>query len=72
MIHIGTSGFSYDDWVGPYYPADLDKKDWLAFYAKEFKPLEINFTYYRMPNARRGRRARCRPIFFSPSRRRRR
>jgi uncharacterized protein YecE (DUF72 family) len=52
MIYIGTSGFSYDDWVGPYYPADLDKKDWLAFYAREFKTLEINFTYYRMPTAR--------------------
>jgi uncharacterized protein YecE (DUF72 family) len=52
MIYIGTSGFSYDDWVGPYYPADLDKKDWLTFYAQEFKAPEVNFTYYRMPNAR--------------------
>ena len=52
MIYIGTSGFSYDDWVGPYYPEDLDKKDWLAFYAKEFKTLEINYTYYHMPTAR--------------------
>jgi uncharacterized protein YecE (DUF72 family) len=52
MINIGTSGFSYDDWVGPYYPVGLAKKDWLAFYAKEFGSLEINFTYYRMPNAR--------------------
>jgi uncharacterized protein YecE (DUF72 family) len=52
MIYIGTSGFSYDDWVGPYYPDTLDKKEWLAFYAREFNALEINFTYYRMPNAR--------------------
>lgn len=52
MIYIGTSGFSYDDWVGPYYPAGLNKKDWLAFYAREFNALEINYTYYRMPNAR--------------------
>ncbi len=52
MIYVGTSGFSYDDWVGPYYPEGLDKKDWLAFYAREFKSLEINFTYYRMPGAR--------------------
>lgn len=52
MIYVGTSGFSYDDWVGPYYPEGLDKKDWLEFYAKEFKTLEINFTYYRMPTAR--------------------
>lgn len=52
MMHIGTSGFSYDDWVGPFYPADLKKQDWLAFYAREFKALEINYTYYRMPTAR--------------------
>ena len=52
MIYIGTSGFSYDDWVGPYYPPELKKQDWLAFYAKEFNALEINYTYYRMPTAR--------------------
>ncbi len=51
MIYIGTSGFQYDDWVGPYYPEDLPKKDWLSYYAKEFNTLEINFTYYRMPSA---------------------
>jgi len=51
MIRIGTSGYSYDDWVGPYYPADLDRSDWLAFYAREFDTTELNFTYYRQPNA---------------------
>ena len=51
MILIGTSGFSYKDWVGPYYPEKLPKKDWLAFYAREFKTCELNFTYYRLPNA---------------------
>jgi uncharacterized protein YecE (DUF72 family) len=52
MICVGTSGFSYDDWEGPYYPTGLAKQDRLAFYAKEFNALEINFTYYRMPTAR--------------------
>lgn len=52
MIYIGTSGFQYDDWVGPYYPQDLPKQDWLSFYAKEFSTLEVNFTYYRPPTAR--------------------
>ena len=52
MIHLGTSGFQYDDWVGPYYPKGLPKEQWLVFYAEEFKTLEINFTYYRMPTAR--------------------
>lgn len=52
MIHIGTSGYSYDDWVGPYYPADLRRAGWLTFYAQEFDTCEINFTYYRLPEAR--------------------
>ena len=52
MLYIGTSGFQYDDWVGTYYPEGLPKKNWLAFYAQEFRTLEINFTYYRMPTAR--------------------
>lgn len=50
MIYIGTSGYSYDDWVGPYYPKDLDKKEFLAYYARDFVCTELNFTYYRMPN----------------------
>jgi uncharacterized protein YecE (DUF72 family) len=52
MIYVGTSGFQYDDWVGPYYPQDLPKNQWLGYYAKEFNTLEINFTYYRMPSAK--------------------
>lgn len=52
MLYIGTSGFQYDDWVGPYYPEGLPKPSWLAYYAQEFPTLEINFTYYRMPTAR--------------------
>lgn len=52
MIYVGTSGFQYDDWVGTYYPEDLPKQSWLAYYAREFHTLEVNFTYYRMPSAR--------------------
>jgi uncharacterized protein YecE (DUF72 family) len=52
MIYTGTSGFSYDDWVGPYYPAGLPKRDWLAFYAREFNSLELNASYYAVPVAR--------------------
>ena len=50
MIYVGTSGYSYEDWVGPYYPEDLPKKDWLSFYAREFSTCEVNFTYYRIPD----------------------
>jgi uncharacterized protein YecE (DUF72 family) len=52
LISIGTSGFSYKDWVGPFYPSDLAQKEWLAFYAREFNALEVNYTYYRLPTAR--------------------
>jgi uncharacterized protein YecE (DUF72 family) len=52
MIRVGTSGFSYKDWVGPYYPPDLNEQDWLAYYAREFSTCELNFTYYRLPNAK--------------------
>lgn len=51
-VMIGTSGFSFDDWVGPVYPEDLPKREWLAFYAREFSTCELNFSYYRIPDAR--------------------
>jgi uncharacterized protein YecE (DUF72 family) len=51
MIYLGTSGYSYADWKGIYYPEALPKQDWLAFYASEFDAVELNFTYYRMPVA---------------------
>jgi uncharacterized protein YecE (DUF72 family) len=51
-IMIGTSGFSYKDWVGPVYPEGLPKQEWLSFYAGEFQTCELNFSYYRIPNAR--------------------
>jgi uncharacterized protein YecE (DUF72 family) len=52
MIKIGTSGFSYDDWLGPVYPDGLLRSDQLAFYAREFPTVEINTTFYRIPGER--------------------
>ncbi len=52
MIRIGTSGFSYDDWSGPFYPAGLPARAQLAFYARAFSTVEINTTYYRVPDVR--------------------
>ncbi len=52
MIYVGTSGFSYDDWRGHFYPADLPKNQFLTYYAQRLNALEVNFTYYRMPTAR--------------------
>jgi uncharacterized protein YecE (DUF72 family) len=51
MIRIGTSGYSYKDWIGPFYPEGIPKRDMLPFYAREFDTTEINFTYYRLPDA---------------------
>lgn len=51
-VLIGTSGFSYKDWVGPVYPEGLPKSEWLSFYAAEFPTCELNFSYYRIPAAR--------------------
>jgi len=51
MLYIGTSGFSYDDWVGPYYPQGLKKTEWLSFYAQEFSTVELNSSYYGIPTS---------------------
>jgi uncharacterized protein YecE (DUF72 family) len=52
MIHIGTSGYSYADWKGPFYPPGLPQQDMLEFYAKRFGTVELNFSFYRVPTAR--------------------
>lgn len=48
-IYIGTSGYSYRDWVGTFYPLGTSQKDMLSYYAQEFLFTEINFSYYRLP-----------------------
>jgi len=49
-IWIGTSGFSYPDWVGPFYPPGTRPGDMLAIYARRFPIVELNFSFYRMPS----------------------
>ena len=49
MLYLGTSGFSYDDWVGSFYPIGMPKQEWLTYYAREFDTCEINSTYYALP-----------------------
>ena len=46
---IGTSGFVYAHWRGLFYPRNLRTKDWLPFYMKQFDTVEINSTFYRLP-----------------------
>jgi uncharacterized protein YecE (DUF72 family) len=51
-ILIGTSGYSYDDWVGPLYPPGTPKSGFLSLYAREFPIVELNFSYYAQPSPR--------------------
>src|SRR2546421_10355553 len=48
-FYLGTSGYSYKEWKGPFYPEDLPDKEMLRFYAGRFRTVEINNTFYRMP-----------------------
>jgi uncharacterized protein YecE (DUF72 family) len=48
-IRIGTSGWHYPHWRGPFYPSDLPASKMLAFYARHFDTVEINTTFYRLP-----------------------
>ncbi|HYH92937.1 MAG TPA: DUF72 domain-containing protein [Candidatus Saccharimonadales bacterium] len=50
-LMVGTSGFDYRDWRGPFYPRFLRSPDRLAFYAEHFSTVELNVTFYRMPAA---------------------
>lgn len=51
-FHVGTSGFSYDEWRPAFYPSDLKKDAMLPFYAERLPAVELNNTFYRMPSAK--------------------
>src|SRR5258707_441313 len=48
-LYVGTSGYSYKQWKGSFYPEDLPDKQMLRFYGEHFRTVEINNTFYRMP-----------------------
>jgi len=48
-VLIGTSGWGYDEWVGPFYPRGLRKEDYLLYYSEIFYTNEINTTFYNIP-----------------------
>lgn len=50
-VLIGTSGYSYTEWVGPFYPHGTAAEAYLSYYATIFGTVELNFSYYRMPEA---------------------
>ena len=51
-IHFGTSGWSYKDWVGPFYPEGTSQANWLVKYAEQFRCVEVDATFYRVPSIR--------------------
>ncbi|MFQ5897326.1 MAG: DUF72 domain-containing protein [Candidatus Methylomirabilia bacterium] len=52
-VFIGTSGYVYPHWRGPFYPAELPQRAWLPFYAERFDTAELNNPFYRLPEAER-------------------
>jgi uncharacterized protein YecE (DUF72 family) len=55
-IHIGTSGWSYKSWKGPFFPKDLAAADQLEFYASQFVTMELNGVSHRTPTEKAVRR----------------
>ena len=49
---VGTSGYNYPEWRGSFYPEKMPAAKMLAYYAAAFSTVEINYTFYRMPNAK--------------------
>src|SRR4051794_16128679 len=49
-VWFGTSGYAYKEWQPAFYPADLSDKQFLNYYASQFDVVEIDSTFYRMPN----------------------
>jgi len=50
-LFLGTSGYSFPDWLSVFYPARIARKDWLKYYTLRFNSVEINSTYYSIPAA---------------------
>jgi len=49
VLHLGTSGFHYPHWRGVFYPPELSPDAWLPFYVRHFGAVELNSTFYRLP-----------------------
>lgn len=48
-LHLGTIGWSYNFWKGPFYPPKTAAKDFLAYYSTQFNTVEVDSTFYRIP-----------------------
>jgi uncharacterized protein YecE (DUF72 family) len=50
-LYVGTSGYSYKEWKGTFYPKALPPKQMLHYYGEHFRTVEVNYTFRRMPKA---------------------
>jgi uncharacterized protein YecE (DUF72 family) len=50
QYYIGCSGWSYSSWQGPFYPKNIENSKWLRYYSKVFNYVEIDSSFYRIPN----------------------
>lgn len=48
-VRVGTSGWSYDDWDGRFYPEEVPRSRWFEHYARVFPTVEVNYSFYRLP-----------------------
>ncbi len=46
MIYVGTCGYAYKDWIGPFYPGKIKPAEMLGYYAQQFRAVEIDASYY--------------------------
>src|SRR5713101_6759178 len=51
-LYVGTSGYNFPEWKGTFYPEKYPEAKMLAYYAERLGTVEINYTFYRMPNAK--------------------
>ena len=49
-LYVGCSGWSYKGWIGTFYPSNLENKNWLLYYSKFFKFVEVDSTFYNIPS----------------------
>src|SRR4029077_757321 len=49
-VRVGTSGYNFPEWKGTFYPAKTPESKMLEYYAQRLHAVEINYTFYRMPN----------------------
>ena len=51
MVYVGTSGWQYRDWRGAFYPPEVPQREWLEWYCRHFRTVELNNSFYNLPEA---------------------